>query len=411
MLKRSGIDEKKIFDLGLASQGKHGLYDKFRGRLMFPIKDITGKIIAFGGRLIDGEGAKYINSPESEIYSKRKNLYLLNEARKFIREKKRSILVEGYMDALRLHKCGFNEAVASLGTSLTSEQADLLSRFSDRCYICYDSDSAGQNAALKGMYILAEHGLDVRVVEIPDGKDPDEFLSSNPPEKFEQALRDSKPLILQHIYYLNNSLSDPSTRKKALEELFEGLSKLKPDDISPYKAQISDVTKIPPSELNKMILSGFKDKNTSNYFKVQRDNKPKFEDKIEYDVLEQGLCSMLFHYPECRLKIAPEDVYKILRNPIHQEIALALLTENFEDVQALWNSTYDDQKFAVIAQGDNLCEPWGNIDVDRKFEKILSEIKFNIIRRRKAELRYKIENNIITPEELKELSDLMNFSK
>lgn len=103
----------QLLNLGLSLQGKHGLYDKFRGRIIFPIKDIAGRTIAFGGRLIDGEGAKYINSSESEIYSKRKNLYLLDIARKSIRKKKRSILVKGYMDAIRLHKYGFIEAVAS----------------------------------------------------------------------------------------------------------------------------------------------------------------------------------------------------------------------------------------------------------------------------------------------------------
>ena len=106
-LAHAGISEKQMLNLGLALQGKHGLHDRFRGRLIFPIKNISGRIVGFGGRLIDGEGAKYINSSESKIYSKRKNLYLLDVARKSIREKKRSILVEGYMDAIRLHKCGF----------------------------------------------------------------------------------------------------------------------------------------------------------------------------------------------------------------------------------------------------------------------------------------------------------------
>ena len=190
-LRTEKVNDKQILDLGLALQSKHGLYDRFRGRLMFPIKNIAGKIIAFGGRLIDGEGAKYINSPESVVYSKRNNLYLLHEARHSIREKKRSILVEGYMDAIRLHKCGFTETVASLGTSLTIEQAKSLARLAQDCYICYDSDSAGQTATLRSMYILQQNELNVHVVTLPEGKDPDEFLSSdnNTPEKFEDAVK------------------------------------------------------------------------------------------------------------------------------------------------------------------------------------------------------------------------------
>ncbi len=200
-LRKNNIPDKIIVDSGLALNGKTGIYDRFRGRLIFPVKDISGRIIAFGGRLVDGEGVKYINSPESEIYSKRKNLYLLDIARKSIREKGRAILVEGYMDALRLHKCGFNESVASLGTALTSEQAELLKRFADRCYICYDNDPAGISATIRGMYILQENGLDVRVINLEGGsKDPDEFLSANPIIEFEQAIKNAKPNLRSKNY-------------------------------------------------------------------------------------------------------------------------------------------------------------------------------------------------------------------
>ncbi|WP_208873333.1 DNA primase, partial [Fretibacterium fastidiosum] len=200
-LRGQGVTERQAVACGLALEGQRGgVYDRFRGRLMFPIRNVAGRVIAFGGRLVDGEGAKYINSPEGEIYSKRRNLYLLHEARSAIRERKRSILVEGYMDALRLHLCGFPEAVASLGTSLTEDQARLLKRFSDTCYICYDSDAAGQEATLRGMYVLQELGLDVRVVSLPLGKDPDEFLlASGGPDRFEEAIANARPLILQHL--------------------------------------------------------------------------------------------------------------------------------------------------------------------------------------------------------------------
>ncbi len=153
------VSDKQMQDLGLTLTNKYGLYDRFRGRVIFPIKDIAGRVIAFGGRLLDGEGAKYLNSPDTAIYHKRKNLYLLDRARNAIRERKRSILVEGYMDAIRLHKSGFTETVASLGTSLTPEQAETLSRFADRCYMCYDSDTAGQNATRQSMFTLQKLSL------------------------------------------------------------------------------------------------------------------------------------------------------------------------------------------------------------------------------------------------------------
>jgi DNA primase len=159
-------------------EGNRGLYDRFRGRVIFPIADVSGRIIAFGGRLVDGEGAKYLNSPEGVLFRKRECLYLLHRAKQFMRARGRAILVEGYMDALRLHMEGFGEAVASLGTALTSEQADLVKRFAPRCYICFAADAAGQEAAVRGMYVLQSRGLDVRVVSLPEAKDPDEFLSA-----------------------------------------------------------------------------------------------------------------------------------------------------------------------------------------------------------------------------------------
>ncbi|MDR1649905.1 MAG: DNA primase, partial [Synergistaceae bacterium] len=161
-LKNAGVPPRDAVDAGLAQEGQRGgLYDRFRGRVMFPIRDVSGRLVAFGGRIVDGEGPKYINSPEGALYSKRRNLYLLHAAKKAIQEKARAILTEGYMDALRLHLHGHDETVASLGTSLTEEQAKLLKRFSSRCYICYDSDAAGQEATIRGMYTLQNFGLDV----------------------------------------------------------------------------------------------------------------------------------------------------------------------------------------------------------------------------------------------------------
>ena len=404
-LRRGGISEQHILDSGLAMPNSSGgIYDRFRGRLMFPVKDISGKIIAFGGRLIDGEGAKYINSPESEIYSKRKNLYLLDIARKSIREKKRSILVEGYMDALRLHKCGFTETVASLGTSLTAEQAELLSRFADRCYICYDSDSAGKNAALRGMYILQEHGLDVRVININDGKDPDEFLTSNTPEDFEKLIAEAEPLVLQHIKYLTPALKNSITRKSAMKELFESLSKLSSDEIIPYKAQLSEITFIPPSELatrlnlfsNSNLNLNLKNENHPEVFKSPESN--------DFSDLEAGFCSMLFHNADCRLSIEPDEVYKLLKNPIAREVAISILTENPDNLSMLWLSTGDTEKTALIVKGDEFCAHFKLPDVHEKWAKIRGYLKKSNEMYKISELREKLRRNQATSADMKELT-------
>ncbi len=392
-LRKAGITDKMILDAGLALENSRGIYDRFRGRLIFPVKDVAGRVIAFGGRVIDGDGAKYINSPESEIYSKRRNLYLLNDARKFIRERRRSILVEGYMDALRLHKAGFGEAVASLGTSLTGEQAELLSSYAERCYICYDGDTAGQNATIRGMYILQTHGLDVHVVNLPDGQDPDDFLTANSPEKFEQALRDARPLVVQHIEVLRPKLSDPMTRKQTLNELFSGLSELSHDEVLQYKAQLSEATLLPPSELEKKILHDTKELHTDN---------SKAPVKAYDDLPEAAFCAMILRSRECRLKVKPEDIYTLLKSNTAQQTASAILDDNPDTLPVMWLTTGDTEKTALIARGEEFCR---SISGD-KWQKIYGELMTRAVNERMNEIRAKMTTNSATLSELQELCKL-----
>ena len=398
-LQKSGVSDKQMLALGLALHGNHGIYDKFRGRLIFPIKDISGRVIAFGGRLIDGEGAKYINSSESEVYSKRRSLYLIDVARKSIREKKRSILVEGYMDAVRLHKCGFTEAVASCGTSLTPEQAEMLSRFADRCYICYDSDTAGQTATIRGMYILAENGLDVYVVDIPEGKDPDEFLSVNAPDKFEEAIQHAKPLVMKHMEILAPAIKAPETRKSAMRELFTSLSRLDIAEILRYKIRLSELTGVPPSKIEEWFTSKRKRPLPAA---STVDEAPR---NIE-EPCEAGLCSLLFRYAECRAKIKPEDTVKMLRNPMARDIALSFLTENPDNLISLWTSLGETDKFALLARGDEFCAQMIGMTLAEKWLNVYYVLAEKRMTRRVMELAAKMQNSQATPQELLELREL-----
>ena len=410
-LTHSGIPEKDIIACGLAIENKNGAYDRFRSRLIFPVRDIAGRVIAFGGRIIDGEGVKYINSPESEIYSKRKNLYLLHEARKFIREKGRSILTEGYMDAVRLHKCGFKESVASLGTSLTPEQAGLLSRFADRCYICYDSDQAGKSAALRGMYILQEHGLDVRVINLPDdsAKDPDEFLCSHSPEEFEDAIKNARPLILQHIETLKPALNDSGTRKNALNELFEGLSKLSLDEALQYRAAISEVTFIPPSELERRLIRMKNDKARSSQPQTQIKTQPRRS--LHDDSPEAGLCALLMRNRECRLMLRTQEVFEIFRSELAQETALAILTGNPDELESSWLSLGDTDKTGFIAKGEEFCRQSNrdNLTPSEQFRKIYNGLKRSSIERRIKLITAKLSRGQADNSELQELGKLQKM--
>ena len=380
-LRSRKIPDKAVLDSGLVLQNAHGLYDRFRGRLMFPIHDITGKVIAFGGRLIDGEGAKYINSPESGIYSKRRNLYMLDTARNVIREKGRSILVEGYMDALRLHKCGFMEAVASLGTSLTEEQAGLLSRYAGKCYICYDSDAAGQNAAIKGMYILAEHGLSVYVVEIPDGKDPDEFLCNNPPA----VLTSAKPLIVKHAEFLKPALHDSASRRSALDELFGNLKKLNADDVLACMGSICDATMLSPEMVERYLFSKENSKTQPQIRTQKQPPKPKASTSITDDP-EAIFCALLWKHQECRISISLSEAMSILNTDIARDIVSSILNENPEELSVLWLELGETEKIGFISKGEVLCGQMQGMNDEERFAKIYSALKRRSIERRIAEI-------------------------
>lgn len=189
------------FLVGKSEKGTY--YDAFRNRVMFPIIDVSGNVIAFGGRAMDNESKpKYKNSSDTPIYKKTRHVYALNFARLTCSET--LILCEGYMDVIALHAAGFTNAVATLGTAITSDQARLMARYTKRVVICYDSDEPGQKAASKALRILGDAGLDVRVVVVPGSKDPDEYIKTFGKEKFADILNEAK---IEFEYKMENILS------------------------------------------------------------------------------------------------------------------------------------------------------------------------------------------------------------
>lgn len=196
-LRSMGYTDEVLSQCGLFMRGKKGeLLDLFRGRLIFPIFDVLGKIIAFGGRTLGSGNPKYINSPDSAVYSKQRNLYALNFAKNT--KEKRIIIVEGYMDVISMHQAGVTNSVASLGTALTERQLDLLSRYAEEVVLFYDSDAAGQAAALRGLQMLLQRGkrhtaaaTRISIAMVPDGKDPDEFIREHGAEAFRKIVSDA----------------------------------------------------------------------------------------------------------------------------------------------------------------------------------------------------------------------------
>ena len=206
-LLQKGFSKEEIFKSGIILENAKGkIYDRFYSRLMFPIFDIRDRTIAFGGRVLDNSLPKYVNSPENEIYFKGKNLYAMNLAKK--EKLENIIIVEGYMDAIALQKSGFTNAVASLGTALTEDQARLIKKYTDNVIIGYDQDGAGQEATMRGLDILTKRKLNVKVLILdrPDAKDPDEYINKYGPERFKNCLQNSISLVEFKIAKLENQI-------------------------------------------------------------------------------------------------------------------------------------------------------------------------------------------------------------
>jgi DNA primase len=196
-LKKKGYSYEELIKAGLIKKSKiEGKYiDYFRDRIIFPIFDLSGRVIGFGGRVLDDSLPKYINSPETLVYNKGSNLYSLNFAKENIRKKNYIIIVEGYTDVLITQQYGFNNIAASLGTALTTKQIDLIKRFTDTVLIAYDSDSAGNMATLRSLDLLVKAGLEVKVIALPQGYDPADFLIKKGRETFQNLIDESLSLI------------------------------------------------------------------------------------------------------------------------------------------------------------------------------------------------------------------------
>ncbi len=212
-LKSQGISDEAMLASGLVIKGSSGrLFDRFRGRLMFPIFDIRGTVIGFGGRVLDDSLPKYMNSPETVLYNKRKHLYALNFAKNNGGDQ--IIVVEGYMDAISLHQHGITNVVASLGTALTDSQARLLKKYTDEVIISYDADTAGQAATLRGLETLSDAGCDVRVLTLPEGRDPDDYVREYGADKFRWLANNALPLVEYKIRVIRKQHDLSATGEK-----------------------------------------------------------------------------------------------------------------------------------------------------------------------------------------------------
>ena len=243
-MTQKGFSKSDLLEAGLAvSNKKGGIYDRFRDRVMFPIIDLRGDVIGFGGRVLGDGTPKYLNSPDTPVFNKSRNLFALNLAKNT--KLGRIVLTEGYMDTISLYQAGFDCAVASLGTSLTADHAKLLSRFTKEVVICYDSDQAGVQAADRAIPLLEKTGLKVRVLRVTGAKDPDEYIKTYGPEAFGRLLGRSENYMEYNLDQLESKydLNDPVQKAEYARAAAEMLARLdSPVEQEVFAAQVSQRT-------------------------------------------------------------------------------------------------------------------------------------------------------------------------
>lgn len=231
-----GYSEKYLLSTGLCSRTDDGrVFDRFRGRVIYPILSLSGKVVAFGGRTLSKEKkiAKYVNSPESDIYLKRRELYGLYQAKQAIAKAQKCILVEGYMDVISMHQAGVCNVVASSGTALTVEQVRLIKRFTSNVTLIYDSDAAGIKASLRGIELLLQDGMDIKVLLLPEGDDPDSFAQSHSSTEVEEYIKAHETDFISFMarILMGEAADDPARRAQVITRIVKTIA-LIPDEIT-----------------------------------------------------------------------------------------------------------------------------------------------------------------------------------
>ncbi len=308
-------------------------YDWFRNRVMFPIIDVRGNVIGFGGRVMDSSEPKYLNSPESMIFNKRKNLFGLNVAKKT--KMNMLVLTEGYMDTISMHQYGFDCAVASLGTSLTQEQAGMLSKYTKELVLCYDGDQAGQNAAKRAISILEKTDVTVRVLRMQGAKDPDEFLKKYGPDRFRQLLGASEN---QAVYQLesikrNHDLSTDEGKIAFLQEAAQLIASMQSAvEREVYSTRAAEIAKVQPDAMKLEVTRAYR-KRLNAQKKRQERQELRPAEKIQPTV--SGL-----KYENIRSAVAEEGLLsQILLEPGLIEMAGELSAQSFSS--PLLGSVFD----------------------------------------------------------------------
>lgn len=417
-LKSKGFSDEAILASDLVNKNDRGQYiDRFRHRLMFPIQDVRGRIIAFGGRVLDDSKPKYINSPENLVYIKGRHLFGLYNAKKH--DTKKILIVEGYMDVISLHQRGITNVVASLGTAMTEAQGRLLRRSSEQIVLGYDADGAGQEAIIRGLEILRNLGCDVRVLQISGAKDPDEYVTKYGPERLVKCIDDAISLVEFKVRVLKKNLNieNTSDKIKFLNEIAKILAKVENSmEQEIYIEKISKDYDISKDALYSEIKKILYPKNANSKVLKKRNiqyNIPKKEDtkisesrlKRENTIIAMLLMSNVNVYSKIKNKIKPED-FKLEKNKKILEKVYGEYEKGITEIYDVLNLFEEEDIINHITE--IMAKDYGITDIDKGIDDILSTYERENLKDKRDEILRALEDSTLNNESKLKLERELN---
>jgi DNA primase len=348
-LKAQGVDLEVARKLGIIRKGDNGWHDLFRNRLIFPIRDHKGHVIAFAGRVLDASLPKYINSPESPLYHKSAVLFGLDMALPAIRTENSVIIVEGYFDHLALYRAGIRNVVATCGTALTSTHAGMIKRHAAKVYTLFDSDAAGLKATFRSMELFLEQRMPAYVITLPSGDDPDSFLAKNPVEAFAACRDKARPVFDQYVRTLlvRTPADSVDNKVRVMDEVIPRFKKIDdPVERDLYEKEICRLLGIAVHAFRKR-LGGM----TVTARDLPAQQRP---EALQGDRHQETLLALMVKYPEARGDIAAFGVEKLFEEP-YRHLAEAVLAsldtgEASHDVHALLDGLDDPDQKRILSQ-------------------------------------------------------------
>ncbi|MFO8057309.1 MAG: DNA primase [bacterium] len=327
-LVEKGIEASDLYAAGLIIPRKQGggYYDRFRERLMFPIMDVQGRVRGFGGRLIEDhpDQPKYLNTPETPVFKKGSGFFGLYQAKEAIRKTNRAVIVEGYMDQIALHQAGIPYAVATLGTALTREHAYALKRYAADVFMVFDPDEAGTRASFRSLEVFLEGGLSPRVVIMPEGKDPDDFIRSHSREEFESLLEESPPLLRHYMnHLLRQAGGTPRELSRAVAEAAEMIGRVQdPIERNIFVQELAEASGIPAADIKPRLKKPKRREEAGEGEKAGQGPE-------SYNSAELDLVRVLINHPETATRVRQEELASKL-----ESVELAGFVQNLIDTHA-----------------------------------------------------------------------------